>query len=406
MRRPPEPILHVDMDAFYASVEARDDPSLRNVPLAVGGAGARGVVMSASYEARAYGVRSAMPSARARRLCPGLVFVPPDFARYRAESERLMDILFSFTPLVEQLSLDEAFLDVSGAARLFGEPVVIAEHIRRRVRTDCALICSVGVAPNKLLAKLASAQAKPDGIRRVPVGDVRAFLDPLPVGALWGVGEQTAAAFDRLGVRTVAELRALPAGVLARVLGPGPAGHLNDVAAGRDERPVVVHEPAKQISAEETFDRDLDAPEDIRRELLRLSERVGVRLRRQGLSARTVTLKIRFASFKTITRGRTLSEPTEIGARLYGAARALFETLPLERPRIRLLGVAASGLTVGAPEQLRMDGRPDPWRDASAAMDKVRDRFGGDAVDLAAIVNPTPKTVPRNRGVSSERSDG
>jgi DNA polymerase-4 len=387
---PPEPILHVDMDAFYASVHARDDPALKGVPLAVGGSGPRGVVMSASYEARAYGVRSAMPSARARRLCPDLTFVAPDFSRYKAESERVMEILFSFTPLVEQLSLDEAFLDVSGAARLFGEPAGIAARIRERVRTERDLICSVGIAPNKFLAKLASAKAKPDGICRVEKDAVRAFLDPLPVEDLWGVGEQTAAALGRLGVRTVAELRTLPGGVLQRALGPGLAGHLIDIAHGRDTRGVVVHEPAKQVSAEETFDTDLDAPAHIRRELLRLSERVARRLRSEGLAARTVTIKVRYANFSTITRSRTMAEPSDTGTRLYAAARVLYEALPPGRPRIRLLGVAATGLGLSASEQLRLDARPDPWRETSLAMDKVRRRFGPGAVAIAAIADAEP----------------
>ncbi|MCA1831759.1 MAG: DNA polymerase IV [Actinomycetota bacterium] len=396
---PPEPFLHVDMDAFYASVEAKHDPSLKGVPVAVGGSGPRGVVMSASYEARKFGVRSAMPSARARRLCPNLTFVSPNFSRYKAESEKVIEIFFSFTPLVEQISLDEAFLDVSGASRLFGEPATIAQRIRERVRDERELVCSVGVAPNKFLAKLASAKAKPDGVCHVKAGETAAFLDPLPVQDLWGVGEQTATALERLGVRTVAELRALPDGVLQRALGPGLAGHLHDIARGRDERAVVVHEPAKQVSAEETFDTDLDAPEHLHRELLRLAERVATRLRKDGVAARTVTVKVRFANFKTITRSRTMAEPSDTGARLYATARDLFNALPLDRPRVRLLGVAATGLGLSATEQLRIGTRPDPWRDASAAMDKVRTRFGADAVDLAAIADSEPRadTPPRRR---------
>jgi len=213
-QRPAEPILHVDMDAFYASVEVREDPSLAGKPVAVGGGGARGVVMAASYEARAFGVHSAMPGVRARRLCPGLIFVPPNFTLYRAESDQILQILFSFTPVVEQISLDEAFLDIGGSTRLFGEPVAIAEKIRARVRSERSLVCSVGVAPNKFLAKLASQHAKPDGVVHVPAAAIHQFLDPLPCSALWGVGEQTAAALDRLGVRTVGDIVALPDGVL------------------------------------------------------------------------------------------------------------------------------------------------------------------------------------------------
>jgi len=385
---PLEPILHVDMDAFYASVEARDDRTLAGRPLAVGGAGPRGVVMSASYEARAFGVRSAMPSVRARRLCPDLIFVPPDFDRYQAESHKVMEIFFSFTPLVEPLSLDEAFLDVTGAARLFGSPEEIAAQIRERVRTDRSLSCSVGVAPNKFLAKLASARAKPDGVCVVRADRVRAFLDPLPVGDLWGVGEQTAAALDRLGARTVADLLALPDGVLARALGPGPAAHLLALSRGDDDRAVVPHEPAKQVSAENTFERDLDATADIEREILRLAERVAVRLRASSAAARTITLKVRFANFRTITRSRTIDEPTDSAARLSAVAKDLYDRLRLVRPRIRLLGVAGSGLSSGAPpEQLHLGERPDRWRHADRAMDTLRHRFGDEAVDRAALAD-------------------
>ena len=399
---PAEPILHVDMDAFYASVEERDDPTLAGKPIAVGGAGPRGVVMSASYQARAFGVRSAMPSVRARRLCPDLVFVPPDFDRYKTESDRVMAVLGSFTPLVEPISLDEAFLDVTGAERMFGSPEEIAHRIRDRVRSERSLTCSVGVAPNKFLAKLASAHAKPDGVVVVPADAIRAFLDPLPVQDLWGVGEQTAASLDRLGVRTVADLLALPGGVLERALGPGPATHLNGLARGVDDRPVVPHEPAKQVSAENTFERDLDSPADIKREILRLAERVAGRLRASGLSARTVTLKVRFANFSTITRSRTLAEPTDAAAKLFATAHDLYGRLSLSRPRIRLLGVAATGLSAGGvTEQLQMGERPDRWRTADRAMDTLRKRFGGDAVDRAALADRKPV-----RGRSRSEPDG
>jgi len=397
-RAPDEPILHVDMDAFYASVEARDDPTLAGKPVAVGGAGPRGVVMSASYEARSFGVRSAMPSVRARRLCPDIVFVPPNFSRYQTESDRIMEILGSFTPLVEPLSLDEAFLDVTGARRLFGAPADIAQRIRERVRSERSLSCSVGVAPNKFLAKLASARAKPDGVLIVRADAVHEFLEPLPVAELWGVGEQTAIALDRLGVRTTGDLLTLPDGVLARALGPGAATHLLALARGVDERAVVPHEPAKQVSAENTFDRDLDATADVRREILRLAERVAGRLREAKLAARTVTLKVRFASFKTITRARTLAEPTDAAADLADTARDLYDRLALVRPRIRLLGVAASGLASGEPaEQLRLGERPDRWRTADRAMDTLRRRFGGDAVDRAALADRRRASPPDKR---------
>lgn len=398
------PILHVDMDAFYASVESRDDPKLRGLPLAVGGGGARGVVMSASYEARRFGVRSAMPSVRARRLCPDLVFVSPDFTRYRAESERIMEILCSFTPLVEQLSLDEAFCDVRGAVRLFGEPPRIAERIRERVRAERDLVCSVGVAPNKFLAKLASAQAKPDGICVVPAaGGVAAFLDPLPVERLWGVGSETATSMRRLGIRTIGELRTLPREVAERAFGASAGPHLLALARGSDDRAVVPHEPAKQVSAEQTFERDLDEARQVRRELLRLSDRVAGRLRASGVSARTITIKVRFSNFRTVTRSRTLGAPTAAATHLYRTARELYEGMRLTRPRIRLLGVAATGLVIGAgPEQLRLGERPDRWGAADAAVDRLRRRFGRDAVEMAAAADRRPRrgetSGPTRRG--------
>ena len=392
-----EPILHVDMDAFYASVEVREDPSLTGKPVAVGGGGPRGVVMAASYEARAFGVHSAMPGVRARRLCPNLIFVPPNFTLYRAESDLILQILFSFTPLVEQISLDEAFLDVGGSTRLFGEPVAIAEKIRARVRSERSLVCSVGVAPNKFLAKLASQHAKPDGVVHVPAEKIHEFLDPLPCGALWGVGEQTEAALDRLGVRTVGDIVALPDGVLERAFGPGPAAHLLALAKGEDDRAVVPYEPAKQISAEQTFERDLDALEHIRRELLRLSDRVAQRLRGGGHSARTVTIKVRFSDFKTLTRSRTLPAPTDGAAKIYAAARDLYASLRLHRPRIRLLGVATSGLVAGSgPEQLRIGERPDRWGAADRAVDRLRERYGGDTVERAAVAQPRPRAARRD----------
>jgi DNA polymerase-4 len=399
MSRPAEPILHVDMDAFYASVEAREDPSLRGRPLAVGWPGSRGVVMAASYEARAYGVRSAMPSARARRACPQLVFVRPNFDLYQSESRAVVGVFSEFTPLVEQLSLDEAFLDVGGSVRMFGSPVEIAERIRARVRAERALACSVGVAPNKFLAKLASQRAKPDGVLRVPADGIREFLDPLAVTDLWGVGEQTASALANLGVRTVAELHALGPGALEGAFGPAHAAHLAMVARGDDDRGVVPHEPAKQVSAEETFEKDLEARADILRELLRLADRVGIRMRDSGFVARTITIKVRFSDFKTITRSRTLPEPTDVAARLYATACELYDALGLHGSRIRLLGVAGSGLlTTGATEQLRLDERPDRWRDADRAVDDLRARFGGGTVERAAVREPRARGKRKTEG--------
>jgi len=396
-QRPTEPILHVDLDAFYASVEVLKDPSLTGRPVVVGGPGPRGVVMSASYEARRFGIRSAMPSARARRLCPQTVFVPPDFGSYLAYATRFREVLLSFTPLVEPLSLDEAFLDVSGATSLFGDPQAIAGRVRESVRGELSLDCSVGVAANKFLAKLASAAAKPDGVVVVPVARVLEFLHPLPVGALWGVGERTVEILERLGVRTVAELAEVPVSVLSRILGEAAAHHLMALAAGRDDRDVVPYEAPKQVSHEETFDRDIDADDDVNRELLRLSLRVAVRMRREGFRARTVVLKVRLASFATLTRSRTVSEATDVGADLYRIASDLYHALPGGRRRIRLLGVAATGLVPAGAEQLALV-RAGRWNDAERALDRIERRFGTGAAGPAALLRAERRRGARGPG--------
>ena len=269
-----EPILHVDIDSFYASVEVLKDPSLAGKPVVVGGPGARGVVASASYEARKYGVRSAMPAVRARRLCPDIVFLPSDFEAYRAHSHRFREVLCSYTPLVEPISLDEAFLDVGGATMLFGSSAEIAAKIRADVEREVGVTCSVGVAPSKFVAKLASDDCKPNGMLVVPAGGVRDFLEPLPVGRLWGVGEKTGETLGRLGIRTIGDLGRTPESILERLLGHASAHHLSQLAHGVDDRGVVPYEAPKSVSHEETFDRDLDADEDILRELLDLSGRV------------------------------------------------------------------------------------------------------------------------------------
>lgn len=342
--------------------------------------------MSASYEARRFGVASAMPSARARRLCPDAVFVQPDFASYQAYATRLREILLSFTPLVEPLSLDEAFMDTSGATTLFGPPPRIAELVRGKVREELDLPCSVGVAPNKFLAKMASTRAKPDGLLVVPAGEDLAFLHPLPVGALWGVGERTHEVLERLGVRTVGELAGTPFRVLERVLGEGPARHLLDLAAGRDERAVIPYEAPKSVSHEETFDRDLDAEDDVMRELLRLAFRVASRLRKEGFRCRTVVVKVRLASFATLTRSRTLPDPTDSGADLYHTVSELYRSIPGKRPRVRLLGVAGTGLVPSGAAQLALV-RVGRWEDAERALDRIEQRFGSRAAFPAALLD-------------------
>jgi len=384
--RAPEPVLHVDLDAFYASVEVQKDPSLAGRPVVVGGAGSRGVVMSASYEARAFGIRNAMPAVRARRLCPDTVFLPPDFDSYRAHSNRFREVLLSVTPLVEPIALDEAFLDVSGAVLLFGPPEAIAERIRQQVRSEVGVTCSVGVAPNKLLAKLASRQAKPDGLVVVRDEAVAAFLEPLPARALWGVGEKTVETLGRLGVKTVGDLARTPPAVLARLIGDQHARDLHDLSRGFDGRAVVPYEAPKSVSHEETFDVDLDAEEDLLREALALSHRVASRLRTDGYRARTVVLKIRLANFTTLTRSRTLPAPTDVAADLYEVASELYRALPGTRRRVRLLGVAATGLSPGGAEQLALL-RGERWRDVERAMDRIERRFGRGAAGPAALID-------------------
>src|SRR5215468_8516302 len=310
-------ILHVDMDAFYASVE------LRRRPVIVGGE-TRGVVLSATYEARSCGVHSAMPMTRARRLCPHAVVLPPEFAEYAAVSAGIMALFRSVTPLVEPLSMDEAFLDVKGAERRLGRPAWIGEWIRARVADEQGITCSVGVAATKFLAKLASTRCKPDGLLVVPADGAAEFLHPLPVTALWGVGDHSAEVLHRLGLRTVGDVARTPLPALRRALGPAAADHLHALALGHDPRRVVADEPDKSIGAEETFAADVDDHAIVRRELLRLAERTAQRLRGSGQVGRTVGIKVRFADFKTVTRARTLAVPTDVGREIYETALALY----------------------------------------------------------------------------------
>jgi DNA polymerase IV len=381
-------ILHADLDAFYASVEVQKDPALRGRPLLVGGTGGRGVVTSASYEARAFGCRNAMPMARARRLCPQAVAIPPDFPAYRRASAAVMRIFQSITPLVEPLALDEAFLDVRGARALFGDAVAIARLLRARVRAEAGLALTVGVAGSKFLAKLASTRGKPDGLLVVPPGRALAFLHPLPVDALWGAGQATIDVLARYGLRTVGDVAATPRATLERALGPAAGAQLHHLAWARDDREVVPFETAKSISAEETFDADIDDPEELAREVLRCCVRVGRRLREAGLAGRTVTLKLRFANFRTITRARTLDAATDTDTELHQVATELLERLQLGRAPVRLAGVSASNLQrADAPVQLRLGPERPGWEAAVRAADAVRARFGDGAIDLASLTS-------------------
>jgi DNA polymerase-4 len=394
------PILHVDMDAFFASVEVRARPELKGRPVVVGGIGPRGVVSSASYEARRYGVRSAMPTARARSLCPAAVFLPPDFSAYTAASRAVMAMFRDVTPLVEPLSLDEAFLDVGGAVRLFGKPAGIARQIRQRVASELQLTCSVGVAPTKFVAKLGSSRAKPDGMIVVPAGQVLDFLHPLPVAALWGVGERAAETLERLGLKTVGQLAQAPRGMLRQALGESAAEHLHQLAWGRDPRPVAPEHVEKSIGAEITFDTDISDPAVIRRALLALSEKVANRVRRAGQAGRTVSIKVRLADFRTVNRSRTLPSPTDVGREVFETAWSMFTLLrtgdtgrpqgprPAVTDRIRLMGVRVEGL-VGAgdvAEQLTLGSPERGWREAEAAADAAAARFGRSVVRPASLL--------------------
>ena len=396
-------ILHADMDAFFASVEVRKRPELKGLPVIVGGAGNRAVVTSATYEAREFGVRSAMPVLRARRLCPQAILVQPDMAAYRDASADVMEIFRSITPLVEPISLDEAFLDVSGVRRTLGGAEQVAELLRARMADELSLTCSVGVGPSKFVAKLASTRCKPDGVLVIPPARVIAFLHPLPVGALWGVGEATAEVLSKLGLHTVGDLASTPTATLIRALGQSSGAHLSALARGIDDRSVVPYEPEKSIGAEHTFDTDIDDPAVVRRELLRLADRVAARLRAAGVRSRTLSIKIRYADFRTVTRARTLSEATDVGRDVYGTAAELYDALGLIRPRIRLVGVRAEGL-VGVEDhthQLAFGERKQGWREAEFAMDKATRRFGSDAVQPASLVSRTSKitqTSSRRRG--------
>lgn len=364
-------IIHVDMDAFYASVECLDNPALEGRPVIVGGLGPRGVVSTANYAARTFGVHSAMPMAQARRLCPRAEFIRPRGWRYREKSQEVFSIFNDFTPLVEGLSLDEAFLDVSASLKLFGSARGIAERIKQRVRADTGLTASVGVACNKFLAKLASDADKPDGLVVVLPGAEHAFLDPMPIRRLWGIGKQTAPRLQALGILTIGQLRRADPSVLEPVLG-NRVHHYQALARGEDERDVTVGSPDKSISQEITFDRDVLDPRSLHAQLQRQAENVGGRLRAKGLKARTVVVKIRDPSFRTVTRSRTLRMPSDNTQSLYRMARALFESWRREHAStpVRLIGMGARNFEPGESHPDGMQGGVD------AVFDRIQQRFG------------------------------
>jgi nucleotidyltransferase/DNA polymerase involved in DNA repair len=397
------------MDAFYAAVEQLDHPEYRGKPVIVGadprGGKGRGVVSACSYEARRSGVRSALPISQAYRLCPGAIYVRPRMERYEEMSRRVFAVLRSVTDLVEPLSIDEAFLDVTGSQKLFGEAETIGRRLKARVREATGLVASVGIAPNKFLAKIASDLGKPDGFVVVPHGGEAAFLRPLPLFRLWGVGPKTEARLKRLGLRTIGDLAACPRPTLEALLGEAGT-HLADLAHGIDEREVVPWEAAKSIGAETTFGEDTDDPDRLRKTLLGLTDRVAHRLRDEGYRAGTLTLKYRDSTFTTLTRAMTLGEPTDVSGALYRAALALLERVPRRQRKVRLLGVSASRLLPagGAAEQLTLfGGRRERSRSLERAVDAIRERFGEDAIRRAALAPaagapgnaPGPRTAGR-----------
>lgn len=373
------------MDAFYASVAERDDPTLRGKAVVVG-AGTRGVVLSANYLARTFGIHAAMPVGRAQRLAPHAIFIVPDHSRYSEISEHIMEIFRSYTPHVEPISLDEAFLDVTGSRKLLGTGRQIATEIRARVEKDEGITCSVGIAPSKFIAKLASSRCKPDGLLEILPDRILTFLHPLPVSAIWGVGPKTAEALERFGLRTIADVANTPRETLIRALGEANGASLFELAWGRDYRDVVSDEPEKSISAAETFARDIDDPEIILKEYLRLSEKASSRLRERSLFAKTISIKVRFADFTTINRSKTLPLATDSTHDIYEVVKFLYGALRIHRARLRLVGVSLENLQYSAPEQLILGSRERGWREAEGAIDRAQARFGPGSVKPARLV--------------------
>ena len=380
-------VLHIDMDAFFASVEQRDHEEYRGKPVIVGGLGPRGVVSTASYEARKFGVHSAQAMAIARRLCPNAIFLHPDHARYSDVSRQIFSILSRFSPVIEQLSIDEGFLDLTGMERLMENPRVYGEEIKRAVREETGLTASVGIAPNKFLAKLASDLEKPDGLVVIRPEDAEKVLAPLPVNRIFGVGKKTEARLAALGFRSIGQLAAADRGKLVQALGNRMASQLFALAHGLDDRPVEPRRAAQSIGREETFDEDIRSREEAERVLLALSEEVGWRLRRKGLFARTITLKVRLGSFDTFTRQQTLPEPVAYDEDIFREAQTLFRAFPMPSGQgIRLLGVSAGNLSEGGEVSL-FDDHEKKDR-LYGAIDNLKRRFGEGVVTRAALQTP------------------
>ncbi|SNC60659.1 DNA polymerase-4 [Kytococcus aerolatus] len=395
MVTPEAAVLHVDMDAFYAAVSLVDRPELHGRPVIIGGGG-RAVVLSATYEARALGVRSAMPMARARRLCPQAVVVHPDHDRYAAVSGAVMEVFRQVTPLVQPTSVDEAFLDLTGTARRWGTPWEVAEWLRGTVAAEQQITCSVGIAPNPFVAKVASGQAKPDGIRQVRPEEVVGFLHPLPVGVLWGVGERTQEQLARFGLTTVGQVAHTPRSTLQRIVGEATGAALAERAWGRDRQRVRPRVRERTIGNGQTFRQDVDSPEVVLRRLLLLSERVAARARAAGEMGRTVQLTVRFADFTTLSRSRTMARPSDVSREIFAAARQAFESLGLQRARVRMVRVTLSGLTPAGdtPVQGLLDEPEVGWREADRAVDRASARFGAGVIRPASLLPAAQEVAP------------
>ena len=387
---PPRAILHIDMDAFFASVEQRDRPELRGKPVLVGGDGPRGVVAAASYEARAFGCHSAMPSSIAKRLCPNAIFVKGSHSSYSAVSKQVFEILERFSPAIQPISIDEAFLDVTGSTHLFGSPSDIAIEIRRLVKQELDLTCSVGIAPNKFLAKLASDMNKPDGYTLITPETTQHILDPLPVEKLMGVGPSTQRSLDRLGVRTVAQLRALPKETLNARMGEF-GDKLYRLCRGIDDRPVRIDKGAKSISHEHTFETDLQDPDEVRAIIARQAGDVAARLRKHGRYAKTISIKVRFGDFETITRSHTLDAQTNETNTIHQAAKSLFDQWARAYRPVRLIGVGLSGLTQSPADAGLFDAQTNNKNQAvDKAADTIASKFGKHALTRASTLRAKP----------------
>ena len=383
-------IIHVDMDAFYASASLISRPELRGTPVVIG-AGPRSVVLSATYEARALGIHAAMPVSRARRLAPHATYIEPDHELYAQISERIMATFLSFTPLVEPLSLDEAFLDVSGARRIYGSPWEIAQRIKVQIADEQQITCSVGIAPSKFVAKIASGFCKPDGILKIEADDVLNFLHPLPVNALWGVGPKTNEIMQRYGLNTIGDVAHTPQSTLERALGQAVGEQLHNLAWGIDDREVVMHEPDKSMSAAETFGNDLDSEEEILRELLKLTEKLCGRLRSKEFKSRTIAITVRFADFTQISRSKTINQATNVTMEIFNIAKDLYLALHLDRVRIRLISIRLENLEDHDENPVQLSLLPGPrWAESDQAIDKANRRFGRGAV-LPARLFKSPK---------------